>query len=89
MGLARKIVIEVKTGLAKLQDISQLRMYLDEMGNECLAGVLIAGNFSRKVLEEARRQGINTFEYKLSVFERDVPVTFNEIKNTIQLIRVT
>lgn len=89
MGLARKIIIEVKTGLAKLQDIDQLSLYLNEMGNECLAGVLIAWNLSRKVLEEARRQGISTFEYKLSIFERDVPVTFNEIKGTIQLIRAT
>ena len=50
MGLARKIIIEVKTGMAKAQDVSQLSMYLDEMGNECLMGVLIARDFSKKVL---------------------------------------
>ncbi len=89
MGLSRKIIIEVKTGLAKLKDIDQLSLYLDEMGNECLAGVLIAGNFSRKVLEEARKQGISTIEYKLSTFESDAPPTFNEIKSAIQLVRAT
>ncbi|MBA7644570.1 hypothetical protein ES703_52314 [subsurface metagenome] len=89
MGLARKIIIEVKTGLAKLQDISQLSMYLDEMGNECLAGVLIAGNFSRKVIEEARRQGISIFEYKLSIIESDVSITFQELKQNLQLTKVT
>ena len=89
IGLARKIIIEVKTGLAKLQDISQLSMYLDEMGNECLAGVLIAKDFSRKILLEAKKQGISTFEYKLGIIESGVPVTFNEIKGDLQLIEAT
>jgi len=88
MGISRKIIIEVKTGLAKLQDISQLRMYLDELGNECVAGVLIAGNFSRKVLEEARKQGISTFEYKLDIMDNGIPVTFREIKENIRLIKI-
>jgi len=89
MGLARKVIIEVKTGLAKLQDVSQLSMYLDEMGNECLAGVLIARYFSRKVLQEAKRQRISTFEYKLSIIEGGIPVTFNELKEDFQLNKVT
>ncbi len=89
MGLARKIIIEVKTGLAKLQDVSQLSMYLDEMGNECLAGVLIARYFSRKVLQEAKRQRISTLEYKLGIIEDGIPVTFNELKEDFQLIKVT
>ena len=89
IGLARKIIIEVKTGLAKLQDISQLSMYLDEMGNECLAGVLIAKNFSRKILQEAGRQGISTFEYKLGIIDSGMPATFNEMKEDFQLTRVT
>jgi hypothetical protein len=89
MGSARKIIIEVKTGLAKLQDINQLSMYLSEIGNECLAGVLIATDFSRKILQEARRQRISTFVYKLGIIESDTSVTFNELKEDIQLTRVT
>ncbi len=89
IGLARKIILEVKTGLAKLLDISQLSMYLNEMGNECLAGVLIANDFSRKILQEAKRQRINTFRYKLGISESGVPVTFNELKEDIQLIKAT
>ncbi|MFC2001170.1 hypothetical protein ACFLUZ_01550 [Chloroflexota bacterium] len=89
MGLARKIVIEVKTGLARLQDISQLSMYLNELGNECMAAVLIAKDFSRKVLQEAKGRGISTFEYKLGEIESGVPVTFNELKEDLQLIKVT
>jgi len=88
IGLARKIIIEVKTGLAKLQDISQLSMYLDEIGSECLAGILIARDFSRKILQEAKRRGISTFEYKLGIIESGVPATFNELKEDFQLIRV-
>jgi len=89
IGLARKILIEVKTGLAKVQDISQLSMYLDEMGNECLAGVLVARDFSERILQEAKRQGISTFEYKLGEIESGVPVTFQELKQDIQLTRIT
>jgi len=88
MGLARKIIIEVKTGLAKLQDISQLSLYLDEMGDECVAGVLIAKDFSRKVLQAAKQQSINTFEYKLGIIESGVPVTFNELKEDFRLMKV-
>ena len=88
IGLARKIIIEVKTGLAKPQDINQLSMYLDEMGNECLAGVLIARDFSKKILQEAKRQGISTFVYRLDMIESGIPVSFNELKEELQLIKV-
>jgi len=88
IGLARKIIIEVKTGLAKLQDISQLSLYLNETGNECVAGVLIAKDFSRKVLQAAKKQSINTFEYKLGIIESGVPVTFNELKDDFRLMKV-
>jgi len=89
MGLARKIIIEVKTGMARVQDVSQLSMYLDEMGNECLAGVLVARYFSGKVLQEAKGQGISTFEYELGIVESGAPVTFDELKQDLQLIKVT
>ena len=88
IGRARKIIIEVKTGLAKPQDINQLSMYLDEFGNECLAAVLIAKDFSRKVLQEAKRQRISTFVYRLDMIESGIPVTFNELKEDLQLIKV-
>ena len=64
-------------------------MYLDEMGNECLAGVLIARYFSKKVLQEAKRQRISTLEYKLGKIESGISVTFNELKEDLQLIKVT
>ena len=64
-------------------------MYLNELGNECMAAVLIAKDFSRKVLQEAKGRGISTFEYKLGEIESGVPVTFNELKEDLQLIKVT
>ncbi len=88
IGLARKIIIEVKTGLAKVQNISQQSIYLDEMGIECLAGVIIARDFSKKILQEAKRRGISTFIYKLGIIESDIPVTFNELNEDLQLIKV-
>ncbi len=64
-------------------------MYLNEIGNECLAGVLIANDFSRKILQEAKRQRISTFKYKLGMIESGIPITFNELKQSLQLTRVT
>jgi hypothetical protein len=85
IGLARKIVIEVKTGLAKIQDINQLKMYQNEMGSECLAGVLIARGFSRRVLQEARAQGVKTVEYGLNTLEVNPFVPFEELKKSLCL----
>ncbi|MGD0794464.1 MAG: hypothetical protein ABR958_02555 [Dehalococcoidales bacterium] len=89
IGLARKIIIEVKTGLAKLQDVGQLSVYMDELGNECIAGILIAKDFSKKVLQEAQSKSIHAFSYRLGIMENHAPVTFNELKRDLQLIKVT
>ncbi len=85
IGLARKITIEVKTGLAKIQDINQLKMYQNEMGSECLAGVLITKGFSRRVLQEARAQGVKTVEYGLDVLEVSPFVSFEELRKSLCL----
>jgi hypothetical protein len=88
IGLARKIIIEIKTGLAKLQDVSQLSAYMDELGNECISGILIAKDFSKKVLQEAQSKRIHVFSYRLGIMENRAPVTFNELKKDLQLIKV-
>jgi len=89
IGLARKIVLEVKTGIAKLQDINQLVGYMNELGDECLAGVLVAKSFSKKLLYEAKESRINTFAYKLDMLESGKPASFNEIKDNLKLINVS
>jgi len=88
-GMSRKIVIEVKTGLARIQDVSQLKMYLNELGNECLAAVLIARDFSKKLLYEASREGISAFKYKLDIMDSDIPCTFDEIKESFSFTKVS
>ena len=88
IGLARKIIIEVKTGLAKLQDISQLSAYLNELGNECISGILIAKDFSKSVLQEAQKKRIYAFSYKLETIENHTPVTFDELKKDLKLIKI-
>jgi hypothetical protein len=88
IGLARKIIIEVKTGLAKLQDVGQLSVYMDELGNECISGILIAKDFSKKVLQEAKSKRIHAFIYRLGILENHAPATFNELKQDLQLIKV-
>jgi hypothetical protein len=89
IGLASKIIVEVKTGVAKVQDINQLSTYVDEMGKECLVGVLIASDFSKKILQEAKRQRISTFVYGLGMIESGIPFTFDELKQSLQLVKIT
>jgi len=88
IGRATKIIIEVKTGLAKLQDIAQLNAYMDELGNECISGILIAKDFSKKVLLEAQSKRIHTFSYRLEILDDDTPITFNEIKGDLHLTKI-
>lgn len=51
-GYTRRIIIEVKLGNSKPQDIIQLKNYINEIGEECIGGILIAKDFSKKVNQE-------------------------------------
>ncbi|MBE9514272.1 MAG: hypothetical protein IMY83_04500, partial [Chloroflexi bacterium] len=62
-GLSRKIVIEVKSGAVKTQDIRQLSGYVEEIGSECLAGMLIGKNFSGRTLAAAKEKKVSSFVY--------------------------
>lgn len=84
-GLSRKIIIEVKTANAKTQDSDQLCGYVKEIGDECLAGILIAGNFSKKALMAAKDRKVKAFTYGLGDIKRDGLYCFMELREKIQL----
>jgi len=90
IGVSRKIIIEIKTGPAKLQDIKQIRNYLDELGDECLAGILIAKAFSKKIIDEANNNNIDMFSYYFGIIGEIVePVTFEELRSNLSLTNIT
>lgn len=84
VGYNRKIVIEVKTGNAKARDIVQLGDYVSEIGEECLLGILIAGNFPKKLELEADNKRIKCFIYTFGQLDKSQKYTLEELKSKIQ-----
>jgi len=85
-GYSRKIIVEVKTGKAKSLDICQLGNYVTEMGEECVLGILITQNFSKKVQQESENMGIKCFTYSFSQIDKIQKYSFEELKSNLQLL---
>jgi hypothetical protein len=85
-GYSRKIIVEVKTGKARSQDIRQLGNYVTEMGEECVLGILITQNFSRKVQQESENTGIKCFTYSFSKVDKIQKYSFEELKSNLWLL---
>jgi len=81
IGLSRNIVIEVKLGKATEKDFEQLLFYIREFGEECLKGVLIAKDFSKKAIKKYPQ--ISSIIYRLSNFDRPKP--FPELLDSLKL----
>lgn len=81
IGLSKNIVIEVKLNKATEKDFEQLLFYIKEFGEECLKGVLIAKDFSKKAIKKYPQ--ISSIAYKLSNF--DGPKPFSELLNSLKL----
>jgi len=83
IGVSRKILVEVKTGRASKGDFQQLKGYVDEVGKECVAGIMIAGDFSRKTVE---KYGNTLVPLRYSFGDLNLNnVTFEEMKNNFSL----
>lgn len=81
---ANKIIIEVKLNKAELDNIEQLAGYMQEFGEECIAGVLIAESFPKPVKTKAAPEKIKLIEYKLFQ-DWSKSYNFNEILNQLTL----
>jgi hypothetical protein len=85
-GYNRKIIVEVKTGKTKSQDICQLGNYVTEMGEECVLGILITQDFSKKVRQESEKMGIKCFTYSFSQIDKIQKYSFEELKSNLRLL---
>jgi len=83
IGLSRKIIIEIKIGKASKKDFEQLKHYINEIGDECLKGVLIAKDFSKKDIDKFK-EIIIPISYSFNNFDSDAK-TFKELKNELSL----
>ena len=78
IGSSVKIPIEVKTAKANLEDLAQLRAYMDELLEECSIGILIAAEFSKDTIRSAPEKSIHLIRYGLDVNLKQAS-TFEEI----------
>lgn len=88
VGYSRKIILEIKTGSAKSKDIEQLENYIREIGKECVAGVLIAQKFSKKLKQECENRGIKPFIYTFGQIEKSRKYTLEDLKQKLQLLNI-
>lgn len=88
VGYTRKIILEIKTGSAKSKDIEQLENYIKEIGEECIAGVLVAQKFSRNLKQECEKRGIKPFIYTFDQIERSRKYTLEDLKQKLQLLKI-
>jgi hypothetical protein len=78
LGSTIKIPLEVKTKRAQPNDISQLGAYMDELGDDCQVGVLVAADFAKACAQKASDAGIKLVRYTLTSDLKQTP-TFEEI----------
>lgn len=84
-GIVKKIAVEVKTGKIGVGDVKQLSAYIDELGNECIAGVLIGKQIARNVTCPPN-QNIYFWKYTFGELKLEKPHTFKELLSTIRLL---
>lgn len=85
VGISRKIIVEVKARAAGIEDVMQLKDYMYESGEECMAGVLIAREYSRKVLQKAQDEGILPLLYLFEGIDTQRAYPFEELERSLQL----
>ncbi|GBD10409.1 hypothetical protein HRbin23_00050 [bacterium HR23] len=84
---ARKIAVEVKLGTAQPSHLKQLRGYMEELGDECIGGVLIAKEFSKTIVRQAAGLKIGLVRYGLNL-DNSRHYTFDEILSKLQFYSV-
>jgi hypothetical protein len=83
LGSSPQVPIEVKIGRAQPKDLSQLRGYMNELG-ESPVGVLVAGDFAKGTVRGASALDIRLVRYRLSADLKGTP-TFDEISDGLIL----
>lgn len=62
-GSSTKIIIEAKIHKVQPKDVKQLEKYIKEIGQECKCGILLAKEFSEKIINLCENKNIKCFTY--------------------------
>jgi hypothetical protein len=72
--------------VASLKDVHQLEAYIQEIGQECICGILFAKSISKKVVAKAVSKNIKVATYNLGCHaEITTPIAFDEIVRNLGL----
>lgn len=82
-GEVKQIIIEVKFGRATKNEVKQLKSYVDEIGEECIAGVLITEHSPKRVKVEDER--IHLMSYEFEKIDLRAPHTFDELLSKVRI----
>ncbi|MDK2853107.1 MAG: hypothetical protein PWP49_55 [Thermococcaceae archaeon] len=81
-GTSKKIVIEVKRNSAKTKDFNQLEQYMEELGKECVGGILIAKSFPKRL---SIPQNVLCLTYTFENVKKSDFYTYSELLARLQL----
>ncbi len=84
-GYSRKVIIEIKLGQAQLKHVLQLKNYIDEIGQECLVGTLIARGFPKKVQMEAENNRVECLTYSFGQVNMTRKYSFAELRSNLTI----
>lgn len=88
IGRSKKIILEVKASKAQAKDVAQLEKYVNELGTECIAGILISREFPKGVIKKIGRQDNNVLKLVTFNFNNYSPnecYTFEQLKEKLRL----
>jgi len=85
IGKSNSLILEIKTGAAHQKDVEQINKYVEELGNECLKGVLMASKFSGKIISLAKEKNVALFTYNFDNLDFSQRIEFNQLVDAISL----
>lgn len=84
IGASKTIAIEVKAKDAANGDLGQLLAYERELGRECIAALLIAKRFPRRVATRLKEDGVRCVSYDIN-WEGASDLSFEELLNRLSM----
>lgn len=80
-GKTKQIILEIKSQSAGVDDVEQLKKYIKDIGEECMAGVLIASKFARNLKED---KNLHFMKYAIETDLKE-PHSFDELLAAIRI----
>jgi len=81
MGRSRIIAVEVKLSRAGRKDVEQLQRYVEELGEECVVGVIIAEEIPKRISSP----DVRFMKYEFGGIDLKEPRAFEELLSAIQI----